>query len=227
MLAPLNSALDFLLAFQRLLPRGRVWHRGWGTVQAEDLITLFPQTVRLNQRAIDVLRETFPCTTNELLAEWEATLGLPDPCFGEPDTIQARQAAVCAKFTARGGQSADYFIQLAASIGVPITITTFRPFYASEGRVDDPLYDEQWADVWLVTSPYTGAWTYFRVDESTVDEPLVSFGNTMLECLLNAAKPAHTVIIFGYTDGSQWDLSPDGTAPQSIWDGGASVWDVI
>ena len=199
MLAPLYSVTDYLSAFQRLLPRGRIWHRGWGTVQPQDIVTLLPQTVRLNQRAIDVLRETFPCTTAELLPAWEATLGLPDPCIGELDTLQQRQAAVCTKFTARGGQSADYFIRLAASLGYTITITTFRPFYISEGRVDDPLYDEQWAYVWQVNVA-AGADTliYFRVDDSAVDEPLVAFGNAALECLLTAAAPAHTQIIFSY-----------------------------
>jgi uncharacterized protein YmfQ (DUF2313 family) len=201
MLAPLYSVLDYLWQFQRLLPRGRIWHRGWGTVQAEDILTLLPQTVRLNQRAIDVLRETFPCTTLELLPEWEATLGLPDPCIGQLDTIQQRQQAVCLKFTARGGQSADYYIRLAASIGYTITITTFlaSPFVVDHSRVDDPLDDEQWAYVWQVNVA-AGADTlvYFRVDESTVDEPLVAFGNAMLECLLRAAAPAHTQIIFAY-----------------------------
>jgi uncharacterized protein YmfQ (DUF2313 family) len=198
MLAPLYSVLDYLWQFQRLLPRGRIWQRGWGTVQAEDILTLLPQTVRLNQRAIDVLRETFPCTTEELLPEWEASLGLPDPCIGELDTLQQRQAAVCAKFVARGGQSADYFIQLAASIGYEITITTFRPFYASEGRVDEPLYDEYWAYVWQVNVFGDAGLIYFRVDESAADEPLVAFGNATLECLLSAAAPAHTQIIFSY-----------------------------
>jgi uncharacterized protein YmfQ (DUF2313 family) len=200
MLAPLYAVTDYLWQFQRLLPRGRIWHRGWGTVQAEDILTLLPQTVRLNQRAIDVLRETFPCSTLELLPEWEASLGLPDPCIGPLDTTQERQAAVCLKFTARGGQSADYFIRLAASIGYTITITTFRPFYASEGRVDEPLYDEQWAYVWQV-NVVMGANTlvYFRVDESRVDEPLLAFGSALLECVLNAAKPAHSEIIFSYT----------------------------
>jgi uncharacterized protein YmfQ (DUF2313 family) len=225
MLAPLYAVTDYLWQFQRLLPRGRIWHRGWGTLQAEDILTLLPQTVRLNQRAIDVLRETFPCTTDELLPEWEATLGLPDPCIGELDTTQERQAAVCSKFTARGGQSVAYFEQLAASLGYAITITTFRPFYVSEGRVDDPLYDEQWAYVWQVNIAAVDTLVYFRVGESTVDEPLVAFGNATLECLLDAAKPAHTEIIFSYITGSLWDFdTADGST--SAWDSGASVWDV-
>jgi uncharacterized protein YmfQ (DUF2313 family) len=199
MLAPLYSVFDYLSALQRLLPRGRVWQRGWGSVQAQDLLTLMPQIVRLNERAIDVLAETFPCSTYELLPEWEATLGLPDPCIGEAATIQARQQAVCLKWSARGGQSIAYFEQLAASIGCAITIQTFRPFYIGQSRVDDRLFDEQWAYVWQVSTPLAGQVVYFRAGESTADEPLVAFGNAALECILNENKPAHTLIIYSYT----------------------------
>lgn len=196
---PTATAQDYLWQFQRLLPRGRIWHRGWGTVQAEDLLTLMPTWARLHASANGLIPDAFPCSTVNLLPEWEATLGLPDPCIGELDTLEERQQAVCLKFTARGGQSAEYFIRLAASLGYTITIETFRPFYASEGRVDEPLYDDQWGYVWQV-NVIGGANTiiYFRVGDSTVDEPLVAFGNTTLECLLTAAAPAHTQIIFAY-----------------------------
>jgi uncharacterized protein YmfQ (DUF2313 family) len=222
MLAPLNSAIDYLQQFQRLLPRGRIWHRGWGTVQGQDLLTLMPQIVRLNQRAIDVLAETFPCTTSELLEEWEATLGLPDPCIGELATLQERQAAVCAKFSAQGGQSRAYFVALAQSLGINISVRTFRPFYVSEGRADEHLYDEQWAYVWQINAPIVGTEVWFRVDESTVDEPLLAFGNSTLECLLNQYKPAHTQLIFVYVlNATFWDAE----IGESLWDGEASVWD--
>ena len=131
---------------------------------------------------------------------------------------------MCAKFTARGGQSAQYFIDLAAAAGTPIAITTFRPFYASEGRVDEPLYDEQWAYVWLVSMSTIAAIVSFRVDESTVDEPLRAFGDDAIQCLLESLKPAHTQIIFASIDGSLWDWN--GPDDQSVWDSGASLWDV-
>ena len=124
--APAYTAAEYLWQFQRLLPRGRVWHRGWGKVEAQDLLTLMPTWVRLNGRANDLIADAFPCTTDGLLPEWEATLGLPDPCTGPLDTIQERVAAVCAKFTARGGQSIAYFIAIAESLGyVGVTIDEF------------------------------------------------------------------------------------------------------
>ena len=121
---PVASATDYLWQFQRLLPRGRIWQRGWGTVQAEQLLTLMQTWARLHARAGDVIVETFPCTVSaDMLAEWEATLGLPD--CEVLVTIQQRQAAVCAKFAMRGGQSINYFVELAAAHGYQITITPF------------------------------------------------------------------------------------------------------
>ena len=193
---PIATATDYLWQFQRLLPRGRVWQRGWGTVQAADLLTLMPTWARLHTRAGEVIAETFPCTVAaEMLPEWEATLGLPDcEALG---TIQQRQAAVCAKFSMRGGQSIQYFIDLAAANGFTITITTYSAFRVDMNRVEDPLYDSAWDYAWMVTSPAETV-VYFRTDVSLVEEPLASWGNAQLECLIEKYAPAHTIPMFEY-----------------------------
>jgi uncharacterized protein YmfQ (DUF2313 family) len=193
---PIATATDYLWQFQRLLPRGRVWQRGWGTVQAADLLTLMPTWARLHTRAGEVIAETFPCSVAaEMLPEWEATLGLPDcEALG---TIQQRQAAVCAKFSMRGGQSIQYFIDLAAANGFTITITTYSAFRVDMNRVEDPLYDSAWDYAWMVTSPAETV-VYFRTDVSLVEEPLASWGNAQLECLIEKYAPAHTIPMFEY-----------------------------
>jgi uncharacterized protein YmfQ (DUF2313 family) len=197
----LRTAFDYLMQFQRLLPRGRVWHRGWGTVQAEDLLTLMPTPARLDQRAGALLVDAFPCSTVELLPEWEASLGLPNPCTGPIETTEARQAAVCAKFSARGGASIDYFVGLAAAMGIAITITQFSPFYASRNRVGARLFGQNWAYVWEVTIPPAGHLTYFRASQSRVGDRLVQQDEvmTILACVFAQYKPAHTHVIFSYS----------------------------
>jgi uncharacterized protein YmfQ (DUF2313 family) len=45
-----------------------------------------PAFERLTARANNLLIDAFPGSTYELLPEWEATLGLPDPCAGEAPT---------------------------------------------------------------------------------------------------------------------------------------------
>lgn len=214
------SRLDFLWQFQRLLPRGRIWHRGWGTVQAQDLLTLMPTWEALHNRANELITETFPCSTSELLSEWEASLGLPDPCTGELDTLQQRQAAVCAKFRAGGSQSIAYYQEVAAALGYEITIVNQAPFRVNINRVGEPLYGEQWAYAFKIVAPPVTE-TYFRVGISRVGEPLASWGNELLECTLRALAPAHTIPIFAYIQESLWDEKA------SIWDGSATHWDYI
>jgi uncharacterized protein YmfQ (DUF2313 family) len=208
---PVATAIDYLWQFQRLLPRGRVWHRGWGTLQAADLLTLMPTWARLHTRAGEVIAETFPCSVAaEMLPEWEATLGLPD-C--EPlQTIQQRQAAVCAKFSMRGGQSIDYFIELAAAHGYAIQIETHSAFRVDINRADEPLYDSAWDYAWTVISA-EDTYVYFRTDASHADEPLATWGNAPLECLIETYAPAHTIPMFEYG------------YPFSIWDNGSTIYD--
>ena len=195
-----------------------MWHRGWGTAQAQQLITLMPTWVRLHARANDLIGDAFPCSTSTLLPEWEASLGLPDPCTGQLPTLQQRVAAVCAKFAARGGQSIQYFTDLAASLGYTITIQQFQPFRVNINRVGQPLYSEAWAYAFRVVAPPTTI-TYFRVGQSVIGEPLRSWGNELLECAIKALAPAHSVPIFAYIEESFWDHN------QSIWDVGESHWD--
>jgi uncharacterized protein YmfQ (DUF2313 family) len=214
------TAADYLWQFQRLLPRGRIWHRGWGTLQAQDLLTLMPTWVRLHARAENLLVDAFPCTTVELMPEWEETLGLPDPCTGELPTLQQRQQAICAKFAARGGQSVQYFIDLAESLGYTVTIKQFAPFRAGINRAGDPAYSAEWGFAWAIIGPIATV-TYFRADVSTAGEPLAAWGNELLECTIREYAPAHTIPIFEYPTESTWDVG------ESLWDDDQSVWDYV
>ena len=210
------TAAEYARQFQRLLPRGRIWHRGIGLVQDADIEALMPTWVRLGVRLNDLIAEIFPCTTEELLEEWEATLGLPDPCTGPLDTIQERQLAVCAKFASRGGQSVAYFEAVAEALGSPIQIEQFKPFTAGD-YAGQPLYGEGWAHAWQITSVQI-AIAYFSAGVSVAGEPLRSWGNALLECTLQAIKPAHTLLIFIYQQ-TWWDEGA------SVWDSGESLWD--
>ena len=210
------TAAEYAAQFQRLLPRGRIWHRTLQLVQDADILALMPTWSRLGARLNDLIADIFPCSTTGLLPEWEATLGLPDPCTGPLDTVQERQAAVCVKFALRGGQSKTYYKQIAEALGSPIEITEFKPFVAGD-LCGTPLYGESWANVWQVTSLQVSI-TFFSAGVSVAGEPLRNWGNNLLECTLNAIKPAHTVLLFTYAM-TWWDSG------DSIWDDGNSPWD--
>lgn len=220
---PTNSPEDYLAQFQKLLPRGRVWHRGWGWVQDADLLTLMPTWARLQTALNGLIGAIFPCTPSPaMLPEWEATLGLPDPCIGPLSTIQARQLAVCAKFVGRGGQSASYFVRLANSLGYDAEVVQFAPFRCGINTCGQPLYGEDWAYAWSIVVHPTSI-IYFSTGVSACGEPLRDWGDKILECLIHEYAPAHTIPIFQYAlTESVWDSD---LVPVSIWDDGASIWD--
>jgi uncharacterized protein YmfQ (DUF2313 family) len=223
---PTNTPEDYLAQFQRLLPRGRVWHRGWGLVQDADLLTLMPTWARLQIALNRLIAEIFPCSTTGLLPEWEETLGLPDPCTGPLATTQQRRQAVCAKFSARGDQSLDYFIRLANSLGYDAIIVQFAPFRCGINTCGQPLYGEAWAYAWAIIVPTTATTIVpFTCGVSTCGDPLRTWGNKALECLLARYAPAHTIPIIRYALAeSYWD-SFDVPGGPSIWDDGTTVWD--
>lgn len=191
------SVAAYAAAIIAYLPRGRIWPRDMAASLAVTAKGLAPTAQRLDARAVALLADAFPPQAYELLPEWERTLGLPDPCSGLAATLQQRQAQVKARLTATGGQSAAYFIAVAASLGFTITIENFAPARAGLMRAGDPVYGDDWAHAWRVHAPEATV-TYFAAGASTAGEPLAAWGNAVLECALARIRPAHTTLTFAY-----------------------------
>ncbi|KWR88759.1 YmfQ family protein [Cupriavidus sp. IDO] len=198
MLAPNLTSADYLRAFQALMPRGRVWPRDPDAVQTQVFTGLTQIYARNTARANYLLVDAFPATTYELLPEWESTLGLPDPCAGESPTVQQRRAQVVARLANSGGQSAAYYIGFAAKLGYGITVTNFAPFHCGQSTAGQQLGNTDWFFAWSVNAPLNTV-VRFAAGQSTAGEPLGSWNNNVLECELNAVKPAHTVLQFRYS----------------------------
>ncbi|MGE4406033.1 YmfQ family protein [Pseudomonas sp.] len=192
------NAAGYLAHLQALLPPGAAWTREKEAQLTKLLRGLAEELARVDQRAADLLRETDPRTCFELLTDWEKLVGLPDPCAPIAATVQERRGAVAAKLVGTGGQNRQYYIDLAAALGVPVTITEFLPFRVGYSAVGDPLAtDDAWRHTWQVDAPETVI-NHFAVGASAVGEPLRSWGNAMLECAIGRRKPAHTEVLFAY-----------------------------
>lgn len=197
MAAPNYSAADYLSAMQALMPRGRVWPREPDAVMTQVLSGLSQSFARHTERSNYLLVDAFPATAVELLPEWEATLGLPDPCAGPSPTVAARQAQVVARLTNSGGQSPAYFVRYAGLLGYTITITEFAPARVGQSRVGQPLNGNDWAFAWRINAPLNTI-SQSRVGIARAGEPLASWGNAVLECEIRELVPAHTIPIFAY-----------------------------
>lgn len=181
-----------------LLPPGNAWTAYSDSTLLALLKGLAVELARVDARGGDVVAESLPSETLELFTQWESVLGLPDACTGTLPTLQQRRGAIISKLTTLGSQSRAFYIALAAAIGVPITITEFRPFQAGQNRAGEPVLSSDWI-YWFQVNAAAFSQTYFRAGISAAGEPLAAFGNSQLECLLNRAKPAHTQIIFAYS----------------------------
>lgn len=131
----------------------------------------------------DWLAQYDPLQADALLIDWERLLGLPDCCdAGVERTLETRRAEVLEKLTVLGGATPQYFIDLAARRGLAITI------------------DELGNHTWRMNAPLVNV-EYFRAGVSRVGQRLRTWGDTALECRFLRLKPAHTRVIFAYSDG--------------------------
>jgi len=192
---PTYNARQFLSAALKTLPRGRAWPRTLTGTMARVLSGYMPTPARVTTAAAGMVADVFPSTALSILDAWESTLGLPDPCAGESPTIALRQAQVTARFADSGGSSIPYYINFAATLGYQITVQEFAPARVGVVRIGTPIYGPDWAFAWRVMSPgYTPIDA--RIGTARIGDPLMSWGNFVLKCEINARSPAHTIVAY-------------------------------
>lgn len=181
-----------------LLPVGVAWARDANSTMADMLHAWADELARVDGRTTDLRNEADPQTTLELILEWESILGIPDPCSGLGETLQQRREAILAALRLLGGQSRQYFIDLAATLGFEgATITEYDP-HSVDLSVDAGLFGDDWQFAWTLSVAMPDV-QQISVD-SSVDESMgEQSSTTRLECMINRYKPAHTIALFEYT----------------------------
>lgn len=190
---------DYLQGLQALLPHGPAWSTDDSAMVTRMLGALAAEMARVDARVRRLIDEADPRTTGELLLDWERVAGLPDTCVAQSGQIQSaaqRRAALVARLTSIGGQSASYYVALAGSLGYTVTITEYKPFKAGASRSGD-IVGQAWAFAWAVNAP-TSTVTPFRAGQAVAGDAINGWGNKLLECVLSKFKPAHTSVVFKY-----------------------------
>lgn len=177
------TADDYLRQAQALLPPGRAFTREPGAKLTQLLTALSEELARVDTRADELMVEIDPQTTSEMLADWERVFGLPNLClYAVPQTVAQRRMALVAKMSAVDDLTAQFFIDLAASLGYTVTI---------DENVDGSPFK------WRVNSAGVSI-TDFTVGASVVGDPLREWGDELLECTVRSYQPAHTEVLFAY-----------------------------
>lgn len=184
-------------ALAALLPPGLAWPTAPDTRLMLVLRAWAGEMARLDGRAAQLLDETDPALASELLRDWERVVGLPDPCVTTAQTVAQRRQALQGRLTSVGGQSRQFFLDLAARLGYEVTIDEFSS--ALEATTAGISFTgDQWAHIWRVNVPSVVGLSPFRVGAGSVGEPLRVWSNEVIECQFNRLKPAHTQLLFAY-----------------------------
>lgn len=185
---------------KRLLPKGWVWDFSPDSKLSNLISGLAAELARVDDAASNLLVESDPRTTFDLLTDWERVVGLPDACTGLAPTISERRFQIVAKLIRGGTQNKQFFVDLAASLGYTITVDDIEEhdqFRVGINRVGDRLSNGSWVYAISITVPKNTI-RPFRVGFNSAGERLVEFGDDVLECVINDNKPAHAVVIFKY-----------------------------
>ncbi|HAX5272883.1 TPA: DUF2313 domain-containing protein [Escherichia coli] len=146
--------------------------------------------------AARVLASITPLQASMTLSDWERVYEVI-PRDGA--TQQERRQNILVKMVATGGLSIPYFKSLAASLGYTITITEPRAFRVGINRCGDRLLIPEIRWVWQVNVIGIKTPLYrFRTGASATGEPLLTFGESVLENTFRDLKPAFTYCYFTY-----------------------------
>lgn len=201
---------DYAQQLLELLPKGPAWTR----VRGSNFWKLFTacglELARLHDLAAHLLEELTPSQTVDSLLEWEEELGLPESCVLSPSSDEAvRRKEIFRKANSLGGSSPAYFEELASLLGFTVRVEEFfetaAPFKVGTSTVGQALTSGPWLFAWKVVAKIPeGNVQAFTVGNSTVGQALRWWGLEELECFLDKLKPAHTVIVYGYTYGEDF-----------------------
>lgn len=192
-----DEVLDELLSH---LPPGWVWRRDRDSVVAALLMPLAGGIADIEELAEAMLQEVDPRLANLCLPDFERVLG-PDLCGRDTSTMSLadRRQLAHQRWTARGGASRQYFIELAAKRGVAITISENRVSYAGELVCGDEIVETPEQFIWTVHLAFTEE-SLFEADEGQAGDRLYDLIISDIDCDIRRLKPAHTEVVFDYAE---------------------------
>lgn len=198
---PEKTAEDYREQGIQLQPEGRVWSLDPASRWQKLMGAIMEEIARVRAEGCRLRTETQPSKTVDLLPEWEEELGLPEPCnLYAPQGFEERRNEVIRKSSSTGGNTIEYFRELAARMGLDVLITEdlgTEVFLAGRNRAGDRVNGAIWLFTWYIeVQDYT---VYvFRAGQNVAGTPLRWWGAEEIECYFNNLKPAHTNLVITF-----------------------------
>lgn len=144
-----------LADLQTLLPPGRAWPTDPDAELTQLLAVLATYLGETEAYLEKVLAEADPRYTTELLADWEASLGLPDDISPPNPTDAERAALVVTKLTDLGGARIGRFLLLAQRLGYENVRTQRLKPFSTRSRCRDAVWNAESRFAWILTASGT------------------------------------------------------------------------
>ena len=190
-----------------------------GTVLDKLLDALSDELCRLDQQAGFLLKEKSTLTTEILIERHEKDFGLPNDYIEIESTLAARRNTLNALKNAIGRLDKQYYIELAADLGLTIGIVEFHPCICGVCECGNNNVGNQ------LIYFYWGAIVYYHHSMVTLADPYTIPNLSNLINMFDEYKPAHTEVLWGFYGppfnnafGFSFDSQP-GNADKDTWDG--------
>lgn len=183
---------EYSYLLHKLLPRGPAWS------DADPLLLgIAEELARVHRRSDDLIKELNPGTTTELIDRYEKLTGLPDECVIDgAQTLTQRQQRLDAKINIVGGINKAFYEAQIRALGYDGTLSIQQ--YQNVTQNPEQLgFGELWNFYWEVTL-YEDAMIDYFTTQSDCTEALRTWGNNIIECVIDKLKPSHTVVLYSY-----------------------------
>lgn len=193
----LHSQDDHARAVLNFLPGGNLFEAK--NKNTSNLYKLFlgfsAELQRMEQTLYDITNDHDIRVTELLIERWESAVGIPDDCFNNTGTLDERRRNVLVKLAAIGANTEQDFIDLAAILGYAITIEhldeiDFNPPYDIPLSLEFGVPESRF--VWIVKGDGVAP----NVPPYDIPLSLENAQASIIQCLFNKLKPAHTLILY-------------------------------
>ena len=133
---------------------------------------------------------------NQLLIEWERSVGIPDSCFSTNISIEDRRNQIEQKFSKFGGvQTAEDFIRVAAAFGFTVEVITGTSIGEFPLAFPITFFDNQTSSTHTIFIMIMGQVSGDSFFPLPFPIPFSSGGITFLECIFRKLAPANVNVI--------------------------------
>lgn len=192
----LNEARDMMLG---LLPRGFAWYKGLDGNFAKLSRGLSRVICEIYQLVISYQNAVSPSHTDSF-EDWENELALPEKGVVS-NTDGFRREEIFRKDCRKGGCTIPYFKSIALLFGKKINI---YEYYLNPEKFEDVDFgDDDPNFYWMIELEANSSDIHICTCNDTCNDYLRTWWNAPIEAMFDAIKPAHTKLVYNYTNDFQ------------------------